>query len=224
MAFALIKGGMEPLLQSLLNFRMKKLSPSLLMLLLLASVVLCRGSQEEDSDEADNGQQDEISEVSGGEHYLNHSVETIAGLLPDTTWLILDGQWILLPCGRGEGAGGQVHWWECRYQREAITRCPFKLTTVVTDDNCNTGHKIIHMRNTTHHTCRQDITHVIDYKFRTKIKQMAMNNFKFKYAQTFEKEKRALLTSINDQNLRERVRQVLPSQDEFRSAANRAKK
>ena len=143
-----------------------------------------------------------------------HSVEVVPGLMFDTKCVILDEQWICVPSGQNQRVGGSMFYWECRYRREKSTRCPFTMSTTVSDDNEDEDevfendkdeHVISHMMTANQHTCRQDITHVIDHKFRTKLKQLAESNFKFKYAQTFEKEKLLLLRSIQDKDLRERV-------------------
>ena len=148
-------------------------------------------------------------------------VELVAGVNAGN-WLVHNGQWVLVPSGRKETVSGDARYWECRFRREKTTRCPYKLTTVEEKDELEP--KIKYPMKTCMPTCRQDQTHVIDLKFRNKIKELASNNFKFDYGQTFGKEKKNLLKSITDIDLRERVRMILPTQEEFRSAAYRAKK
>ena len=135
-------------------------------------------------------------------------VELVAGVNAGN-WLVHNGQWVLVPSGRKETVSGDVHYWECRFRREKTTRCPYKLTTVEEEDNLEP--KIKYLMKTCMHTCRQDQTHVIDFKFRNKIKELASHNFKFNYDQTFRKEKKNLLKSILDIDLRERVRMILPT-------------
>ena len=74
------------------------------------------------------------------------------------------------------------------------------------DDEDDDTPKIKDMTTRSFHSCRQDETHVIDIKFRNKIKDMALRNYKFNYARTFTKEKKDLLKNILDNDLQERVR------------------
>ena len=64
------------------------------------------------------------------------------------------------------------------------------MTMAEDGDNDDDKPKIKQMMKTSYHSCRQDETHVIDIKFRNKIKDMAANNYKFNYARTFTKEKK----------------------------------
>ena len=131
-------------------------------------------------------------------------LELVSGLNVGTSWLVLDNQWVLVPSGRGHTVSGFVKYWECRFRREPATRCPFKRKT--TADKDDDTPKIKDMMKTSFHSCRQDETHVIDIKFRNKIKDMALRNYKFNYARTFTKEKKDLLKNILDNDLQERVR------------------
>ena len=146
----------------------------------------------------------------------------MSGLKPGTSWLALDNHWVLVPSGMGQTVSRFVKYRECRFRREPTTRYPFKTKT--TADKDDDKPKIKDMMKTSFYSCQQDETHIIDIKFRNKIKDMASSNYKFNYARTFLKEKKDLLKKIADDDLRERVRNILPSQEELRSAAHRAKK
>ena len=157
----------------------------------------------------------------------------VPGLMSGISWIVLDNEFILVPSGRGRTVNGEIFYWECRFSREKVTKCTYRMTTRLMNDyvdneditnRMDVKHLIVNMMKTCQHTCRQNVTHIIEHKFRTKINKMAELNFKFKYARTFEKEKKTLLNSIVDAGMRERVRQILPSEEEFRSAAHRAKK
>ena len=145
----------------------------------------------------------------------------IDGSQHGSTWLVLDEQWLLLPSGREAScADDTVFYWECRFRREKNTRCPFRLVTKGKDGQ----HKIIQMSDVNQHTCSQDYTHICDLTFRNKVKACAESQHNFKYAETYSREKKLLLDGIQDEHLRERVRLILPQQEEFRSACYRAKK
>ena len=74
------------------------------------------------------------------------------------------------------------------------------------------------------HTCFQDPLDAIKQKFRSHVKSVLTNNFRAKYSETYYKEKMNILKTIDDVDLRERVRHALPAEQSLRSAANAAKK
>ena len=154
-------------------------------------------------------------------HRIALQVELVRGIQAESVWVILDCQYIMLPSGvyTELGVPGRMHHWECRFRREKNTKCPVKL---VTKENGEVGVQSdldrLHVveRVSGEHTCHQDVTHILDHKFRTKIKKLAETDFKFRYVETFTREKKNLLASISDKALKEQLRNILPTQEEFR--------
>ena len=112
-------------------------------------------------------------------------------------------------------------------------KCPFKLATRIETKENKDGeievvvggpHKIEYMYKQKTHTCYQDPLQSLKQKFRNAIKSTLSNDFRAKYTTVYQKEKIKLLRSIDDNDLKERVRQILPTENSLRTAANNAKR
>ena len=114
---------------------------------------------------------------------------------------------------------GSSVYWECRTRR--ITGCPFKIQTEKDTDG---KHNIVYMFNLDRHTCHQDPTDVYEQKFRNTVKGQMATDYRTMYSAIYDKAKNDILQSINDVNLKERVRLALPSRAGLRSAAMAARR
>ena len=73
------------------------------------------------------------------------------------------------------------------------------------------------------HTCTQDKVEVYKHKFRTGVKNTMHTDFRAKYKNFYDDEKKKILDEVEDENLKERLRISLPSYMNLRSASYKAR-
>ena len=83
----------------------------LLLILIFSVFKLTNGigdANDEDSDEENDRTNDEQNDQIVNEEDLGkHSVDIIPGIAYGSTWIILNKQWIMIPCGRATTVGGR---------------------------------------------------------------------------------------------------------------------
>ena len=99
--------------------------PHLLLLLLLGASALCLEGEDSTEEIAD----DDLDGYVADAELANHTVEVVPGLMGESQWLLLDNHWLLVTSGQGKTVDGMTRYWECRFRREKITRCPYKMLT-----------------------------------------------------------------------------------------------
>ena len=97
--------------------------------------------------------------------------------------------------------------WECKFRRS--NGCPFRLETLEENGTM----VILWMYKESVHHCFQDPNQIVVHKFKTEIKEIMKTDFKVKYNNVYNTEKKRFLEGIEDAEYRDLARAELPSID-----------
>ena len=168
-------------------------------------------------DASDNNENDDrdASYLVDEEGLKDIKVAFIEGDKPGSNWLVVDDIYI---CHRYQGSETET-FWECSGRRKY--NCSFKLGTFLDEDG---SIRISYMYKLECHDCEQTKLGPIMQKFRNTLKQRMKENYKAKFHNIFNDEKKQLINRYSDNpGLLERIVYELKDKRSYRVAAQRAK-
>ena len=146
--------------------------------------------------------EDEGSYLASIEDIKKCKLDIVAGEKSNSVWLVLDDSYALTK--NKEFKNGKSVW-ECRGRRH--NGCPFKMEIQIEGDVLS----VIWMYNVKTHTCAQQAVDIYVHRFKAEVKAEMANNFRSKYMNVYNSNKKRLLDSIADPDLRELVSGELPA-------------
>ena len=142
-------------------------------------------------------------------------VECVEGDKPGSTWLLVEDVFF---CHRYQSSELET-FWECSRRRK--DNCPFKIGTYQHEDG---QIKASYMYKLDCHDCGQTKLCAIMHKFRNTLKQRMKDDYKVKFHNVFNEEKKALINRYqNNPDLLEQIVYELKDKRSYRVAAQRAK-
>ena len=176
----------------------------------------------DDTESVDNEEEDVEEGEEGTKSFLVKDedleaikVEYVEGDKPGSTWLLVNDVFF---CHRYQSSELET-FWECSRRRK--DNCPFKIGTYKDEDGMI---KVSYMYKIECHDCGQTKLWAIMHKFRNTLKQRMKEDYKIKFHNVFNEEKKALINRYqNNPDLLEQIVYELKDKRSYRVAAQRAK-